>query len=259
MRGEMRIFVRTQSGRTITLEVRLDDLIENVRHKIQDKEGIPPEFQVISWRGRCLEDGRSLRYYNIEKETTLFLGLNDHPFRIYVFVGERKISLDVLPSDSIENVKLKIRSKLDIRPSQNRLSFAGKLLENGCTLIEYNIQEEAVLYLTSMQIFVKTADNTTKLTLEVNPEDSISSVKQKIQEKLHIPCDQQLLIFAGKQLEDRCVLSDYNIQWECTLHVVFRTNNGEQLTSSVCVCVSRAHVCVCVCMCVCVCPHEMCM
>ena len=235
----MQIFIKTLTGKTITLEVEPSDTIKMVKQKIQDKEGVPPSQQHLIFKRQELKDRQTLDEYKVTNKSSVHLRLGDELDRILInveFPTGRKIFINVSPKDDFESVRKMICDREGIPVDQQRLSFVGKeVVDDHLPLSEYHNEIELSLQLDVKQqkyeffLHVKTPTGKTKIKVEAVSADTIQDVKRKIMEEIGIPPNQQLLMFNNREIEDeRRSLESNNINSDSIIELVIRRTHSNE-------------------------------
>ena len=194
----------------MTLVLKPNDDIGSVKDKIYAQTKISSHRQVLKFNGKELDDVHTLKYYNIDSKSKLFLY---EAIKIFVeMLNGTVVTLKLSQSNTIEDVKVRLNLREDIPWDMQRLSFRGKPLRHSDTLSDLNIQNESTLrYIVMIRIHVK-MPNEDEISVDVNLDDNIGKVRDRIQAKGAIRCDQLFhLAYNGKKLNNRYTLRHYKL------------------------------------------------
>ncbi|XP_076942946.1 polyubiquitin-like [Bidens hawaiensis] len=198
----------------------------------------PFDEQELIFDNKVLENINTLADLHIKKQSTLTL-MRKSVERMVIFVNtitRKTIPLPVDPTCTIAKVKSEIMCRERINVDEQVLIFDEMVLGDTATLFDFQINRHSIITLMRrskgfMKIFVKTLDEKSiTLELEVKPSYNIDNIKTTIEDKLHIPYDEQELIFNEMVLDKpRSTLSDFHINNESTLTVMRKPSEVMQI------------------------------
>ena len=144
----MQLFVKTLSGKTTTVEVEAGQTIAYIKEKLRETEGIPVKEQRLTFSGKNLDDNRTIGYYDMINWSSVSLLLRlKGGMQIYVNTlsgGSTQITIN--ETDTILNLKEKVKEIEGYPESHQILVFGGKVLENYKTLNDCNIKENSIVH-----------------------------------------------------------------------------------------------------------------
>ena len=217
----IKIYIMFLNEKTFILNVKPFDTIKNIKEKIKEKEGFPITQQRLIFDDKILENYKTIDDYKIQDFSILFMNYSGFPILVKTLNG-KKINIFVKPSDTIENIKEKIKEKERIPITQQKLIFDDKILEDIRTISFYNIQKESIIHLMEnriIKIFIKTIKGKI-ISLEVDQSDSIKNIKEKIKYKEENLSNDYILLYNNERLEENKTIEFYYIRNESYLQLV---------------------------------------
>ena len=244
---QMEIYIRTVKGLTIIVEVDGDATILELKKKIQEQKGYSVDHQKLIFCGMELEDCQTVSDYNIQRATTLHLvvGQPQGEQRVSVTITTptgKELRCSVVLSSKVESLTETIEQSEGIPKKCQRLFHKGVLADRGKLLKDFvnggsnssQVKWEVCMYLEvrgDIEVFIKILSNTSKtsaikrfekmISLSVDKQMRVSTLKEIIQHREKIPTYFQTLLFNGEVMRDEFLLMQWeqSIQDKCILHL----------------------------------------
>ena len=211
----------------IFIEAKISDKVENIKEKIKPKlkqENIIFNRSELIFKGKILEDNKSLDDYDINEESIIYFKYYP-PIQITIKIDdEDEFELDIELSETIYNLKQKIKSMKELIPNKYKLIFNKiELINDDKTLNDYNIKNGDIIKLfRTYQIQIRIENNKDLFIIEVESLSiDINYVKKKIQKQIGIPSNKYKILFKGKKLENRFVLRNEEINHNSILYLEY--------------------------------------
>ena len=211
----------------IFIEAKISDKVENIKEKIKPKlkqENIIFNRSELIFKGKILEDNKSLDDYDINEESIIYFKYYP-PIQITIKIDDDgEFELDIELTETIYNLKQKIKSMKELIPNKYKLKFNKiELINDDKTLNDYNIKNGDIIKLfRTYQIQIRIENNKDLFIIEVESLSvDINYVKKKIQKEIGIPSNKYKILFKGKKLENRFVLRNEEINHNSILYLEY--------------------------------------
>ncbi len=194
------------SGMSIPLEVACDEPVDTLQAVINRRARIPYHHQEITYNQQVLEIGQRISDYHVPDQATLVVNLREIEVMTFVkTLTGQTIVLTVTPRETVADVKVKIERQEGIPASRQRLIFVGEQLSDERRLLDYDIQHESAVHLVfregdTFEVSVR-APSGRSYVFEVDPNDSVDQLKEKLRYREGIPLDIQQLYFNNEVLQ----------------------------------------------------------
>ena len=240
----MKILISNR-GEIFSIEASSFETVENIKNKIFDKINIEQKFQILLFRGKTLDDKKTINFYNMVNGSTLYLLINElllnYEINIYITEGEdyhgQYFFFNCKPLETIESIKKELFEKnYRMHPVEEiRLFYNEKELDDNKTLFSYEFNDSEKTYY--LKVFygpkngglIQVNGNCGFIgTFYLPFSASVERIKEKIYDIIYIDMDcYRLFNKDNKELENqKKTLSDYNINEKTNLNLILQSKNG---------------------------------